>query len=80
MADSTREIGNIVQRMVKFVNCANQRIAVTCKLNKKLFKSKGKQKLHLVEMNEGQTEEEYSLYAVSYDLGAIKSSQSKDCC
>ena len=78
--DSTRKIGNIIVRhSVKFVNCANKRIAVTSKLTKKLFKSRGKQRLHLVEMNESESEEEDSLDAVSYDFGAIKSSQRKNC-
>ena len=80
--DRNKKVMNIdchFRHSVKFVNCANKRIAVTSKLTKKLFKSRGKQRLHLVEMNESESEEEDSLDAVSYDFGAIKSSQRKNC-
>ena len=50
MVDSTREIKDIVRGMVKFVNYAKEKnhFAVKCKLNKKLSKLKGKQRLRLV--------------------------------
>ena len=49
------------------------------KFNKKLFKWKSTQKLHLTEMDESGSEEECAIDAVSYDGGTIKSCQRKVC-
>ena len=79
MADSTRRNRGHCLAYGQVCKLCKQKnhFAVKCKLIRKLSKSKGKQRLHLVEMNESESEEEYTIDAVSYDVETIKSSQSK---